>query len=53
MPEVLMKNGEVREVPLEEMVAFLTANRDQIQDKQGKRKRKILSSELVTLTNTK
>lgn len=51
MPRVLMKNGEFREIPDEEMLSFLLENRDEIQDRQSPRKRRPLRSELSE-TNT-
>lgn len=54
MPRVLMKNGEFREIPEEEMLSFLSENRDQIQDRQSPRKRRPLRFELSeNITSTK
>ncbi len=41
MPKVLMKDGEFREVPDEEMLSFLQQNRDLIQNRHSLRKRPI------------
>lgn len=53
MPFVLLKTGKIKEVPFEEMETFLNENRDLIQNQQGKRRRKILTSDLADSTNTK
>jgi hypothetical protein len=53
MPFVLLKTGKMKEVPFEDMVTFLNENRDLIQNRQGKRKRKILTPELADSTSTK
>lgn len=53
MPYVLLKTGKTKEVPVEEMENFLKENRDLIQNRQGKRRRKILTSDLADSTNTK
>lgn len=47
MPRVLMKNGEFKEIPDEDMLSFLSENRDQIEDRQSPRKRRPLSSDLT------
>lgn len=55
MATILMKNGEVKEVPDEEMLAFLQQNRDLIQNCKSPRKRSIKRDESseVQITNTK
>ena len=53
MPQVLLKTGELREIPSEEMLTFLQENRDLIEDRKGTRKRKIKRPELIETTNTK
>ncbi|GFE71215.1 hypothetical protein [Chroococcus sp. FPU101] len=52
MPRVLMKNGEFREIPDEEMLSFLSENRDQIQDRYLPRKRRPLRAELSENTTS-
>lgn len=41
MPNILLKNGELIEVPEEDMLSFLKENRDLIQDRISPRKRPI------------
>ncbi|MEG3436847.1 hypothetical protein V0288_06915 [Pannus brasiliensis CCIBt3594] len=41
MPTVLLKTGEFKEVPDEELLSFLEENRDLIQERQSPRKRAI------------
>jgi hypothetical protein len=41
MPTVLMKNGDIKEVPDEEMLSFLHQNRDLIQNRYSPRRRRI------------
>ncbi|ACK71255.1 conserved hypothetical protein [Gloeothece citriformis PCC 7424] len=45
MATVLMKNGEIIEVPDDEMLSFLPKNRDLIQDRYSPRKRLIKRSD--------
>ncbi|MGK7930264.1 MAG: hypothetical protein AB4041_02365 [Microcystaceae cyanobacterium] len=44
MPDVLLKTGELIEVPEEEMLSFLQENRDLIQDRVSPRERVTLKS---------
>jgi hypothetical protein len=55
MATILMKNGEVVEVPDEEMLSFLQQNRDSIQNRQSLRKRPVKRDESseAQITSTK
>ncbi|WP_013324618.1 hypothetical protein [Gloeothece verrucosa] len=54
MPTVLMKNGELLEVPDDQMLSFLEKNRDSIQQRYSPRKRPIKRSDSssVEITST-
>lgn len=52
MPEVVMKNGDVKEVSDEEMLSFLQQNRDSIQNRFSPRRRPIKESEISKSTFT-
>ena len=52
MPEVVMKNGDVKEVSDEEMLSFLQQNRDSIQNRFSPRRRPIKQSEISKSTFT-
>jgi hypothetical protein len=41
MATVLLKTGEFREIPDDQLISFLEENRDLIQDRQSPRKRAI------------
>jgi len=41
MATVLLKTGEFREIPDDQLISFLQENRDLIQDRQSRRKRAI------------
>lgn len=41
MATVLLKTGEFREIPDDQLISFLEQNRDLIQDRQSPRKRAI------------
>ena len=55
MPTVVLKNGEVKEIPDDEMLSFLQENRDLIQNRHSPRKRpiKIEESADSPITSTK
>ncbi len=55
MATVLLKNGEVKEIPDDEMLSFLQENRDLIENQQSPRRRPIkrVESANVSSTNTK
>ncbi|MGK7898137.1 MAG: hypothetical protein AB4372_32095 [Xenococcus sp. (in: cyanobacteria)] len=55
MPDVLLKTGELIEVPEEEMLSFLQENRDLIQDRVSPRRRSIKRPHKVesVTTNTR
>jgi hypothetical protein len=55
MATVLLKTGEFREIPDDQLISFLGGNRELIQDRQSPRKRAIKRpiSSNVTSTSTK
>ena len=55
MANVLMKSGEIREIPDEEMLSFLEENRDLIQIRHSARTRPVKREEIaeIQLTSTK
>jgi hypothetical protein len=52
MATVLLKTGEFREIPDDQLISFLEENRDLIQDRQSRRKRAIKRPMLSNVTST-
>jgi hypothetical protein len=50
MPQVLMKTGEMREIPDHELLKFLQENSDLIKSQKGKSKRLAYKETLTTST---
>lgn len=50
MPQVLLKTGELREIPDDELLTFLQENKELIQAQKGRSRRKAIKSELATNT---
>jgi hypothetical protein len=53
MPQVLMKTGEMKEIPDHELLNFLQENRDLIKSQKGKSRRLAYTETLANTTNTK
>lgn len=53
MPQVIMKTGEVREIPDNELFKFLQKNSHSIKSQKGRSRRSAFKDNLATATNTK